>query len=164
MEIRSLLDGMEQTLDESFSEFMADKGPRIQQALMASLGPDAGQEAAAEAFSYGWEHWERLVAMENPAGYLYRVGRTRGRRLMRRLRPGRPSRPMDLTPWVEPALAGALEDLTEMQRVATLLVHAGSWSFAEVGELLGVDRGTVKKHAERGLAKLRLALGVSTSV
>ena len=155
---------MEKTPFESFSEFMTEKGPRIQQALMASLGPDAGQEAAAEAFAYGWEHWVRLVAMENPAGYLYRVGRTRGRRLMGQLRPEHPSRPVDPTPWVEPALIAALAELTEKQRVATLLVHAGSWTFAEVAELLSVDRGTVKKHAERGLSKLRRALEVGTNV
>ena len=115
---------MDSALYETFSEFMEDSGPRIQQALMASLGPDLGQDAAAEAFAYGWEHWQRLSRMENPAGYLYRVGRTHGRRLGRRVRPIRATVPFDSTPWVEPALTDAVLGLTVKQRVVTLLVHA----------------------------------------
>ena len=63
--------------------------------------------------------------------------------------------------WIEPGLPAALSALSERQRMATLLVHGGGWSYAEVAELLQVDRGTVKKHADRGLAKLRVAMEVN---
>lgn len=97
--------------------------------------------------------------MRNPAGYLYRVGRRRTRRLRRRppdlprLRPGR-------EPWVEPGLVRALSHLSERQRVVVILVHSLGWSQTEVAELLGVSLGTVHKHMERGLNRLRSELGV----
>ena len=47
---------------------------------------ESGREAAADALSYGWEHWEWVRAMTNPAGYLFVVGRDGGRRGMRRRR------------------------------------------------------------------------------
>lgn len=144
-----------------FTEFVAESGGRIQQALMAVFGPEAGRDAAAEALIYGWEHWARVSAMDNPAGYLFVVGRSRGRRAS-----GRPVfLPVQLAdqgePWVEPALPAALSALSERQLVATLLVHGGGWSYAEVAELVGLDRGTVKKHADRGLEKLRSAMEVN---
>ena len=146
---------------ESFSEFVADHGARIQHGLMALLGPEFGRDAAAEALSYGWEHWERVGAMDNAAGYLFVVGRNRGRRMT--TRPVFPPvrRPEDGAPWVEPGLPAALASLSERQLVATLLVHGGGWSYLEVADLLGLDRGTVKKHADRGLEKLRSAMEVN---
>jgi RNA polymerase sigma-70 factor (ECF subfamily) len=149
----------EPSLAERFTEFVVHAGGRIQQGLMAALGPDAGAEAAAEALAYGWEHWTRIETMENPAGYLYRVGRSHRPAEWRIV--SEVSVREDSAPWVEPGLTRALADLSERQRVATLLVHAGEWTLAEVAELLGLDRGTVKKHADRGLAKLRAALEVT---
>ena len=148
---------------ETFTVFMESTGPRIQQALIASFGPQLGQDAAAEAFAYGWENWDRVGAMDNPAGYLYRVGRSRGGRLARKAKFPPITRPSEGTPWIEPGLPRAIEGLSERQRVATVLVHAASWTLAEVAELLEVDRGTVNKHAERGLEKLRAALEVKVS-
>jgi DNA-directed RNA polymerase specialized sigma24 family protein len=147
-------------IGESFTEFVARCGGRLQQGLMATLGSDLGQDAASEALSYGWEHWERVGAMENPVGYLFTVGRSRGQRL--RGRPVFPPAPEPAggLPWVEPGLPAAIAALSERQRVATLLVHGGDWTYAEVGELMGLDRGTAKKHADRGLAKLRAAMEV----
>jgi RNA polymerase sigma-70 factor (ECF subfamily) len=146
---------------ESFTEFVTECGARIQQGLMAALGPELGRDAAAEALSYGWEHWDRVSAMDNPAGYLFVVGNRRGRELDRRL-----VFPLVLpvdegAPWVEPGLPDALALLSERQRVATLLVHGGGWTYVEVADLFGVDRGTVKKHADRGLEKLRSAMEVN---
>ena len=146
---------------EAFTEFVAAAGDRLQQGLMAALGPDVGSEVAAEALRYGWEHWERVGAMDNPAGYLYVVGRNMGRRVRRRPELPPVDAANDRMPWIEPGLPDALASLSERQRVATVLVHGGGWSYAEVAELLEVDRGTVKKHADRGLEKLRSALEVT---
>jgi DNA-binding CsgD family transcriptional regulator len=91
---------------------------------------------------------------------LYRVGRSRGRRLGRRplVLPG--VRPVS-EPWVEVGLPAALADLSERQRVSVLLVHSLGWSQSEVGRLLGVSQGAVHTHLERGLKRLRSKLGVS---
>ncbi len=47
-----------------------------------------------------------------------------------------------------------------MQRTVTVLVHGFGWTQREVAELLDVGLSTVQKHLERGLDKLRKALGV----
>jgi DNA-directed RNA polymerase specialized sigma24 family protein len=146
-----------------FIELVEVNGPRLQSALMAALGPHAGDDAASEALMYGWRNWERVGAMENPVGYLYRVALNHGRRAAK-LKAATPV-PADLVvddpPHVEPGLPAALASLSERQRVATLLVHAEHWTFTEVADLLGIDPGSVKKHADRGLAKLRKALEVA---
>ena len=69
---------------ESFTVFALQFEPRLRRGLIPALGVDLATDAAAEALAYGWEHWDRVGAMENPQGYLYRVARTAGRRLRRR--------------------------------------------------------------------------------
>lgn len=145
---------------EAFTEFVAASGPRLQQGLIAALGPDVGSDAAAEALRHGWENWERVAAMANPTGYLFVVGRNAGRRMHKKPVFPAPIPPVDDTPWIEPGLPDALASLSERQRIATTLVHGGGWSYADVADLLQVDRGTVKKHADRGLKRLRVELKV----
>jgi DNA-directed RNA polymerase specialized sigma24 family protein len=48
-----------------------------------------------------------------------------------------------------------------MQRIAVVLLYVEELSEREAAEAVGVSRATVRKHAERGLAKLQRALGVS---
>lgn len=102
---------------DSFRVFFKGVEPRLREALSATLGSEAGREAAADALSYGWENWERVQAMDNPAGYLYVVGRDRGRK--HRAGRRRPAFiPVDdqRSPWVEPDLPDALSALPEQQR------------------------------------------------
>jgi len=73
--------------------FVERTGSRLRAALVAAYGPDVGADAAAEALAYGFEHWDELESMSNPAGYLYRVGQTRPGATSDRLRSCRPSRP-----------------------------------------------------------------------
>lgn len=139
---------------------MLNNEPRLRHALNSAFGLERGREAAAEALAYGWEHWERVKNMENSIGYLYVVGRDRGRKLNRGRRLLFPEIPEDRTPWVEPGLPRALAALPERERVVVLLVYAYGWAMSEVGELLGVTKSTVQTHAERGVHKLRRKLGV----
>ncbi|MFQ5968036.1 MAG: RNA polymerase sigma factor, partial [Acidimicrobiia bacterium] len=111
------------------------------------------------ALAYGWEHWERVRQMENPAGYLYQVGRSRARS-RNRSRPVFPEAPVARFPWVEPGLPKALGRLTQQQRSAVWLVHGFEWTLGETATVLGVSVSTVRKHLERGERKLRRALGV----
>lgn len=142
---------------DAFSDFFADAEPRLRRALVAAYGVERGREAAAEALAYGWEHWPRVRRMDNPLGYLYRVGQSRSRARKRRFLVGRAG-VEDV--WVEPGLPAALAHLTERQRVATVLVHGFGWTLREVAELIGVSVTSVQNHLERGLAALRSALEV----
>ena len=147
---------------DSFDVFFERVEPRLREALSATLGSEAGREAAADALSYGWENWGRVQAMDNPAGYLYMVGRDRGRkRLRRRRRPALMPADEQRTPWVEPDLPDALSGLSEQQRVVVMLLHCFEWTMAEVAELLQVSKSTVQTHAERGLASMRNRMGVT---
>lgn len=145
---------------DAFTEFVSATERPLRNALTGAFGPERGREAAAEAMAYGWEHWDQVGKMENPAGYLYRVGRDRARRMASR-------RSVELAPvlegetvWVEPGLPAALARLPERQRVVVALVHGYGWSLGETAELLGVAKGTVQSHSKRGLRSLRRYLGV----
>ncbi len=139
---------------------MSGNAARLRAGLVAAYGPETGADAAAEALAYGFEHWARLAGMDNPVGYLYRVGQTEARR---QLRPNGflPSRPAVRLPDFEPGLAPALESLSEQQRAGVLLVHALGWPQVDAAELLGVDVSTLRTHIARGMEKLRAALEVA---
>ncbi|MDH5371559.1 MAG: sigma-70 family RNA polymerase sigma factor [Acidimicrobiia bacterium] len=144
-----------------FALFAEEVGPRLTQALVASLGGELGREMAADALAYGWEHWSRVGAMENPAGYLYRVGRNRGRRMRRPyLLPDPP--PPKSEPLVEPGLPSALARLSNRQRVSVMLVHGAGWTLSETAAVMGISPGSVYRHVERALRLLRKSLGVNS--
>jgi len=138
--------------------FLAREKEKLARAFVSSFGLDRGQEALAEAMAYAWEHWEEVEAMQNPVGYLYKVGRSRSRR---RRAAVFPSVAETGTPWVEPGLPQALSRLTSRQRVAVVLAHGYGWSHREIAELLGTRPTTVQNHIDRGVTKLRSALGVT---
>lgn len=149
-----------QSTESGFEVFVKDAEPRLREALSAALGSDRGREATADALAYAWEHWERVSGMDNPVGYLYVLGRNRGRKALRRKTVT--LLPVDSSgmPWVEPGLVDALGALPERQRVVVMLIHCFEWTMSEAADLLGVSKSTVQSHAERGLAKLRRRLGV----
>lgn len=146
---------------DSFTGFFRVVEPKLRHALVAAYGPSIGREAAAEAMAYAWQHWERVRTMENSAGYLYRVGQSGARKLRRPLLSIAQREQRSSEPWVEPALAAALQALSEPQRVAVVLCHGFGWTHREVAELLGIGRTTVQNHVERGLVKLRDRLEVT---
>ena len=131
-------------------------------ALVARFGYDAGREATAEAFTYAWEHWGRVGRMANAAGYTYRVGERVGRRLIKRRTAVVFAREDQGDHSFEPGLAGALERLSPRQRSCVVLVHGLGWTQVDAAELLSLSPSSVQKHVERGLEKLRDALGVTS--
>jgi len=143
---------------ESFTEFVRDLEPRLKHALVAAYGTEVGIEATRDALAYGWEHWDTVRERVNPAGYLFGVGRNKARRRVRR-RVVFPVPPSGHELWVEPGLPDALRRLSERQRLAVMLIHGYEWTFVEVAELMGVSVSTVQQHAERGMSKLRVAIG-----
>ena len=147
---------------EAFRVFVGEAEPRLRQALSATLGSEPGREATAEALTHAWEQWERLSTMDNPVGYLYVVGRDKGRRAARRRRPVFYEVNPVSTPWVEPGLPAAIGSLPDRQREVVVLLHCFEWTMSEVADLLEVSKSTVQQHAERGMAALRVALGVTT--
>lgn len=142
-----------------FESFARVARPRLVRALAPVRGEEAA-DGAAEALAYAWEHWDRVGAMTNPIGYLYRVGQSRTRR---RRTPALPSPEAIGLPDIEPALVPALLRLPEAQRAAVWLVHGCQWRYAEVAEALGTTTSMVGNHVSRGLARLRQELEVHSS-
>jgi DNA-directed RNA polymerase specialized sigma24 family protein len=151
-----------ETAEDSFTRFAISVAPRLNQALISVAG-DAGRDAASESLLYGWQHWDRVSQMDNPAGYLYRVGLNRVRRSQRRKqRVVFPESHGGELPWVEPDLPQALADLSVKQRATVVLIHGFGWTVREVAEMFSVSAGTVQKHDERAMRKLRSSLKVVT--
>lgn len=145
-----------------FERFAEVAEQRLSLAFAAAYGPELGVEATSEALAYGWEHWDRLERMENPIGYLYRVGQSKVRRFRWRRAPIAPLPSPAADVWVEPGLLAGLQALSANQRVAVVLVEGFEWTQREVAELLGISRSSVQKHHERALSKLRHALEVGS--
>lgn len=142
--------------DDDFERFFQDVEPRLRRAFVGSHGPDRAGDAAGEALSWAWEHWEELMTMTNPVGYLYRVGQSRTRQ---RRAPSLPLPSAVGLPDIEPGLVPALLALTPSQRSAVWLVHACGWRYGEVAEALGISASAVGSHLQRGLSHLRTAIG-----
>lgn len=143
--------------DEQFAAFAAEVGPQLRRAFVGVRGFDGAEDAVAEALAFAWEHWDEVQSMENPAGYLYRVGRSRTKP---RRRVGLRLPDAAGIPDVEPALVPALLTLPLKQRTAVWLVHGCGWPYAEVADAMGTSTTMVGNHVSRALAKLRHALKV----
>ena len=103
--------------------------------------------------------------MDNPAGYLWRVGQSSARRATQHRRWLSSDTP-DQTSFateqrIEPRLTPAMERLSTRQRTAVLLVHGFGYSLSETAELMNCRIRTLRHHLDRGLRKLRQDLGVS---
>lgn len=143
---------------DAFETLVADARPRLWRAYVAVRGVDGADEAVSEALAWAWEHRDRLATMENPVGYLYRVGLTR---TTSRAEPLLPSPEEVGIPDIEPGLLPALMALPPSQRAAVWLVHACGWSYAEVAEALQIGRSTVGTHTSRAMKALRRTLEVT---
>ncbi|MCP5034296.1 MAG: hypothetical protein GY939_21050 [Actinomycetia bacterium] len=146
---------------------LIDARPRLWKAFVAVRGEHGADEAVSEALAWGWEHRERLVSMDNPIGYLYRVGLSRSSKIVG----GNSSTASALLPepaevglpLIEPGLIPALLSLPERQRCAVWLVHACGWTHAETAEALDIARTTVGTHISRAMASLRQKLEVKVN-
>ena len=125
-----------ETKAEAFTSFVEAHEASLRAALTAVLGTEVGREAAAEALAYGWANWDRVSTMDNPIGYLYRMGRNLGRRMHRRRRVLLPTTEAVGEPLVEP---GLLETpiLTSKRGIAKRAADASSpyytWFMREEG-------------------------------
>ena len=143
-------------MEPKIDEFLLGARPKLMRAFLGSLGSARADDALSEAFGWAFENWSKLIAMENPIGYLYRVGATRTTP---------PQTPLNLPaaaevglPDFEPALVPALLRLPQTQRTAVWLIHACAWNYTDAAQAMDVGESTVGTHASRGLATLRREL------
>jgi DNA-directed RNA polymerase specialized sigma24 family protein len=146
-------------LSAEFTRFVKRVEPRLSYAFFAAYGPEVGSDVTADCLVYAWEHWPHIQEMDNAVGYLFRVGQSKARGY-HRPQVSFPQTVRPAPPEVEPKLPGALERLTQNQRLAVVLVHGLGWTEEETAALIGRSRSTVRTHLERGLRRLRDELGV----
>ena len=150
------------TFDDCF-DALASVGYRVAYRLLGdrSDAEDTAQEAVARAFAR-WgrvaDHAEPWVARTTANLALDQL-RARGRRRRRELR-DEPSAGTEAARLAiqRVELGRALRALPARQRQVVVLRYLADRPEAEVADALGLSLGTVKRHAHRGLAALRVAL------
>jgi DNA-directed RNA polymerase specialized sigma24 family protein len=134
----------------------------LRAALVACYGVEVGTEAWADTMVVAWERRADLEHMENPLGYLFRVGQSKARPHVR-WQKRRSSLPTGDHLGGGPdasmvELLDALAELRPVQRAAVLLVTAHGFSYRHAADVLGVTETAITKHLHRGLTCLRRVL------
>ena len=143
---------------DAFEELIEHIRSRLRPVLWSKWGVEVGSDLAAEVEEYAWTNRERLLGMDNPLGYLYRVSQSKSRRYTRWAR--RTTFPEQIPELAhdDPELHDmfqVLATLSPNQRTCVLLVHGFGRTYDEVADQLGITRAAVNNHVHRGLVRLR---------
>jgi RNA polymerase sigma factor (sigma-70 family) len=124
------------------------------------------EEIAQEAFVRVWERWDRVQAVANPSGYLYRTAMNVFRMRYRRTRIAARRIANVITKTDDLDVFEArydvdrgLAELTPRQRAAVVLTELLELPSAEAAGVLGIKASTVRKLAQQGRESLRAAIG-----
>jgi DNA-directed RNA polymerase specialized sigma24 family protein len=148
---------------EEFERLVLPILDRVRRALIVKYGVETGSDVAADAMEWAWQHMDRVVSMENPAGYLFRVGQSAARQHQRWWHSTTtfPNGGRWLAADVlvmNDDMMDALRRLTPSQRVSVLMVHGYGFSYRDVADVLGIRESAVTNHIHRGLSRLRRIL------
>ncbi|MCY1139225.1 RNA polymerase sigma factor [Actinoplanes sp. Pm04-4] len=144
---------------DGFEAFYRAHVDRIYRALAVTLRrDDLAHEAVDEAMARAYAKWPVVGSLDNPAGWVFRVGLNWATSFWRKLRRESPL-PVDADhPVSDTTPTGALFMLAELplpQRAVITCRVLLDLSTAETAEALGLTEGTVKSRLSRGLAVLR---------
>lgn len=147
-----------------FEQFYREHLDRIHRALALAVGnPAVAREAADEAMARAYARWDRVRRLDNPAGWVFRVGLNWATSWWRKVRRERPPADDWQAPVAAPDPAGlaarsALDRLPTGQRTVIVCRVLLDLSTAETAAVLNLTEGTVRSRLSRGLAELRVAL------
>jgi RNA polymerase sigma-70 factor (ECF subfamily) len=145
-----------------FHEFYREARPAVGRALAVTLGDaDLAADAVDEAMARAYQRWAQVARLDNPGGWVYRVGLNWARSVLRRRR--RPNRApvagtVDPPGVPEPSLLAALQELDVKQRSVVVCRYLLDLSTDETAAVLHLRRGTVKSRLSRALTTLRRRL------
>jgi RNA polymerase sigma factor (sigma-70 family) len=151
-----------------FDDFFRDSYEALYRALCLVTGNGHEAEDVMQvAYMRIFERWDRVRAMENPEGFLYRVamnefrsGYRRTKRAVRRaVTSTEPDVAFERAVEDRDVVVRALSGLTPQQRAAVVLTMMLGYSSEEAGELLGVKAAAVRQLGSRARASLREAMG-----
>ncbi len=149
--------------------YAAHWGSLVRLASLLLGSTSAAEEVVQEAFVGTYRRWSRLRDPQAAAGYL-RNSVVNGCRSVHRHRvvelrhrepsPPEPAGPEELAERrdQDATVMAVLATLPPRQREVLVLRYYLDASEAEIADLMGVSRGSVKSHAHRGLAALKEGL------
>jgi len=147
-----------------FDAFYRLARPSVGRALALTLRDnDLATDAVDEAMVRAYQRWDHVGRLDNPAGWVYRVGlnhaRSRLRRLLRRVPPPAPesSAAAEFTV-ADPAIALALDELSVDHRAVVVCRLLLGWSEAQTADALAIRPGTVKSRLSRASKQLERRL------
>ena len=150
------------SLGASFEPWYRDTYRQLVTSMLAVSGDhEIAAEAADEAFSRAWRHWDQVRGMASPEGWTYRVAlnvlrsQARRRRVEERLLPRLVRRSEVSAPAGE--VWELVRELPQRQRTAVVLRYVADLDERHIAEAMGVTRGTVAST----LAAARHALGLA---
>ena len=154
---------MVEVFSESDVALYRDHGPGLVRFATGLVGPDDASDVVQTAVvramqSKGWRK------VENHRAYLYRavanaarsMHRSTMRRRAREVRSATGA--LDYQPEVRPEVLEAVGSLSPRQREVVYLTFWEDMDEASVAKMLGVGRGSVRRHLGRGREKLRSVL------
>nr|WP_239162591.1 sigma-70 family RNA polymerase sigma factor [Actinoplanes rishiriensis] len=150
---------------DEFEAFYRAHVDRVYRALAVTLRrDDLARDAVAEAMARAYARWHVVGGLDNPAGWVFRVGLNWATSWWRKARRERPPAEESHHPHTPATSAGelaardALALLPTAQRAVITCRVLLDLTTAETAAALGLSEGTVKSRLSRGLAALRTAL------
>jgi RNA polymerase sigma factor (sigma-70 family) len=150
-----------------FEDFFEAESRTLYRRLCLVTGNrEEAEEVMQDSFISVLERWDRVGAMDNPTGYLYRTAfhevHKRSRRAARAVRHVALRRP-DVDEFAaaedREIVRRALGKLSRRQRVAVVLTELLGYSSEEAGAIMGARPVTVRVLASQGRATMRRMLG-----
>ena len=175
---RPVIGAIQQGDPHALAELMRRHGPWVRGVILGVLGrPDEVDDVAQRVWMQAWREAHRLEAPERWRAWLYRIARNAatdaGRRQQRRgklLRAlfrherhrGSPMGPAAEAPILaderQQTMLRAISRLPELYREPFVLRHLEGWSYAQIGEVMGLPVDTVETRLVRARRLLRQEL------
>ena len=147
---------------DPFGAFFTEHYERLGKALYLLTGDAAeAEDLAQDAMVRVYERWDRVAAMDSPAGYLFRTALNQHRSRLRRAAVRLRKHPSPGVP--DPLIAAEQRDdlgrllaaLPDGQREALILVEWLGLGADEAAQLLGIRAASVRARISRAKATLR---------
>ncbi|MEO6125216.1 MAG: sigma factor-like helix-turn-helix DNA-binding protein [Ilumatobacteraceae bacterium] len=148
------------TRTSTFERFYCVNRGTVARALALTLrDSDLASDATDEAMARAFERWDSVERLDNPVGWVYRVGLNWSRSFLRRATRPTPiwlvSNETSIDPaGMDPAVDRALGELTVDQRAVVVCRLLIGYSEAQTAQALGIRSGTVKSRLNRAKSRL----------
>ena len=154
-----------QPADAEFEAFFDATWKRVVQMIRRmGLNSQDAEDVALDAMAIVYDRWDRVGPLPYREGWMLKVAAHRALRQLKKANRRAPSgESLPVTPEEDVVTRISVRDgiarLPRRQRDVIALRYLADMPEDQVAEALGLNPGTVKQHASRGRAALRVALG-----